>query len=73
MPFAATQMDLEIIVLNEVSQWKTNIIYHLICEIQKKGYKWTYLLNRNRLTDFENKELPKGTGEGGMDWDLALA
>ena len=29
MPFAATCMDLEIIILSEVSQIKTNTIYHL--------------------------------------------
>ena len=29
MPFAATWMDLEIIILSEVSQRKTNVIYHL--------------------------------------------
>ena len=33
MPFATTWMDLEIIILNEVSQKKTNIIwYHLYVE-----------------------------------------
>ena len=36
----------------------------------KKGYKWTYLQNRNRLTDFENKLLVT-KGERwweGIDW-----
>ena len=32
MPFAATWMDLEIIILSEVSHTKTNIIYHLYVE-----------------------------------------
>ena len=30
----------------------------------KKGYKWTYLQNRNRVTDVENK-LIVTKGEGG--------
>ena len=32
MPFAATWMDLEIIILSEVSQTKTNIWYHSYVE-----------------------------------------
>ena len=36
VPFAATWMDLEIIILNEVSQTETNIIcYHLYVESKK--------------------------------------
>ena len=39
MPFAATWMDLEIIILSEVRYGKTNIIcYHLYVE-SRKGYK----------------------------------
>ena len=38
MPFAATWMDLEIIILSEVRQRKTNIIwYHLYVESKKKN------------------------------------
>ena len=37
MPFVATWMDLEMIILSEVSQTKTNIIlYHLHVESKKK-------------------------------------
>ena len=36
MPFSATWMDLEIIILSEVSQTKTNILrYHLYVESKK--------------------------------------
>ena len=36
MPFAATRMDIETIILSEVRQWKTNIIcYHLYTESKK--------------------------------------
>ena len=39
----------------------------LICRIlKKKGYKWTYLQNRNRFTDIENKFMvTKGKGGEG--------
>ena len=54
MPFAATQRDLEILILSEINQRKTNKWYHFYVE-SKKRYKRTYLQNRNRLIDFENK------------------
>ena len=66
MPPVATWMDLETTRLSEARQWKTNIIWeHLHVNLKKKkGYKGTDLQNRNRLTDFESLQLPKGTGEG---------
>ena len=38
----------------------------LICGILKQWYKWTYLQNRNRLTDIENK-LRVTKGESGAE------
>ena len=63
MPFVATWMDLEIIILSEVSQRKTNIIWHhLYVESKKNDTNETYLKNRNRLTNIEN-ELMVAKGE----------
>ena len=69
MPFAATWMDLEVIILSEVNQRKTNIIWYHMQNLKKNRYKWTYLQNRNRLTDLENKLMVTkgerwGAGEG---------
>ena len=61
-------MDLEIIILSEVSQTEKDKMSYvsLICEILKKWYKWTDVRNRNRPTDIENKLMfTKGErGEG---------
>ena len=47
MSFAATWMDLEIVILSEVNQTERNIRwYHLYVESIKKWYKWTYLQNK---------------------------
>ena len=44
MPFAATQMDLEIITLNEVSQTEKDKYYMISMHVEsKKQYKSTYL------------------------------
>ena len=64
MPFATTWMDLEIIILSEVSQKQKDNYhwYHLYVE-SKIWHKWTYLQNRNRLIDIENRlVLAKGEG-----------
>ena len=81
MPFAATRMDLEIIILGEVSQTEKDK-NHDIAYMRnlKKRYKWTYLRNTNRLRDLE-KELMvtrrEGLGVGivrefGIDIDTLL-
>ena len=56
MSFAATWMDLEINILSEVirQRW-TSYDTNYMCDLILKWYKWTYLQNRNRLTDKENK------------------
>ena len=59
-------MDLEIIILSEVSQTKTktktNITYG---QNLKNWYEWIYLQNRNRLIDIENKPMITKGGTGG--------
>ena len=74
MLFAATWMDREIIILNEVSQKEKDKhhIIPLICGIQNMT-KWTYLQNRNRLIDIENRLvlLPRWKGSRrGLDWEF---
>ena len=39
----------------EVSQAKANIIWYHLYVKPKKWCKWTYLQNRNTLTDMEHK------------------
>ena len=68
MPFAATWMDLEIIILNEVSQTeKGKYMIWLICGVLKrKLYKWTYLNKKKQIhklreqTFYQRKELGEG-------------
>ena len=74
MPFAAIWMDLEIIILSEVSQ-KEKDKYHMIsltCGIKNRT-QMNPSTNRNRLTNIENRLVVakgEGGGGGGMDWEL---
>ena len=58
---------LEIIILSEVSQRKTNIIwYHSYVDSNLKDTNELYLQNRNRLTDIKNEFMvTKGETWGG--------
>ena len=72
LPFAAAWMDLESVVLGEVSQRRRKTIWHpLYVTAKKKWCKWAYLQNRKRLIDFKNelmvaggREIIKGFGKG---------
>ena len=58
MPSAATCMDLEMVILCRVRQWKADILwYHFMWNLkgEKKRYRSTPMQNKNRLTAFENK------------------
>ena len=67
MPFAATWTDLEIIIL---SKSERQISYDITRGIKKKWYKWTYLQNRNRLTDKQIYDYQRGnTGKDKLVWD----
>ena len=67
-------MDLEIVKLSEVSQTeKDKSMISLTCGIfKKKWYKLTYLQNRNRVTDVENKFIvTKGKRSWGeRNWEI---
>ena len=63
MPFAATWMDLEIIILSEVSQIeKDTIRYQLYVNLKYDTNEPIY--KTNRLTDIENKLYQRGMGMG---------
>ena len=79
-------MDLDGIMLSEISQKMANTVFtsmwnlhkkhmiSLICRLLKKYYKRTYLQNRNRVTDVENKLMVTNKGEsgGGVNWEIGI-
>ena len=63
MPFAATWVQVETVILTEVSQ-KQIAKYHMISPLSKIWHKRTNLQSRNRLTDIEDK-LVSASGKRG--------
>ena len=63
MPFVATWMDLEVIMLNKVREIQLSW-YHLDME-STVWYKWTSLQNRDILIDIENHKVNKEKKRGG--------
>ena len=76
MPFAATWMDPETLILSEVSQKQKNK-YHMISLISGIYYMahMNYLQKRNKLMDFGEQTCGcRGTGGGsGRDWNLGVS
>ena len=64
---AATWMGLEIILLSEIRKRKKIVYINVYMWNLKKGYKRTYLQNRNRVTDIKNKLKVIKSEEGGTD------
>ena len=70
MPFAATCMDLAMIILSKARQWKTNIRFHLYV----KSKDTNELIAEQTLANLENKLMvPKEGKWGGADWGFENA
>ena len=72
----ATQVDPEIVILNEVSQTEKDKSYNITYMWNlKKWLKWTYLQKRNRFIDTEYKCVVYWREQmgGNVEWRLGLA
>ena len=59
MPFNETWMDLEIVIMTEVSQRKTNTVYHLYVESKKCGTNRP-IKKKNLQIQKKKKKVAKG-------------
>ena len=69
---AATWMDLEIVILSEVSQTEKDKYHIAYMWNLKKWYKQTYLQNRSRVTDVENKLMVTKGERVGINWEIGI-
>ena len=65
-------MDLEIVILSEVGQTQKEKYDIAYMWNLKKWYKWTYLQNRSRISDVENKLWLPGVRRGGINWKIGI-
>ena len=75
MPFAATWMDLETVIMSEVGQTEKDEYHYDITYMWnlKKCYKRTCLQSRNRVTVVENNALvTRGEGGGRINWEIGI-
>ena len=76
IPSEATWIDLEIVIMSELSQTKKGKLwYFFTVELKKKRYIWAYPQNRSCVTDVENKLMVtrvKGGRDklGNCDWHI---
>ena len=76
MPFAATWMDLEMIILSEVGQTKTDTIcYHLYVESKEMTQINSFVKQKQmKQTHIENKfVIASGEVGGGMEWEFGVS
>ena len=56
------------------SKRKTNIIWYHLYVKSKTRHKWTYLWNRKKQTDIQNRlVVAKGKRSWGKDWELGIS
>ena len=72
MPFAATWVDLEIIIPSEVSQSKTNIVYHLYVESKKVIQMNLFIKQKQSHRCRKQIYAYQGIRAGGINWDIGI-
>ena len=75
MPFAATWMDLEIIILSEVSQTEKDKYHDTAYMWNLKKNDTNEIIYKTEIDSQKQKTnlwLPKGKGGGGVNWEFGI-